>query len=147
MKSIISNPFILFFIATPAIILAGYFDREEVLDFHLYDVMFVISYEFFAILLAIGCGLLGIGYWFMYKAKKHLSTWMNLIHIFFTFGSMLSIWSILSFPIESGVAEINNITNQNLIITNFLMLMIFGQLIFTANIVVGLFGNKKNKVQ
>lgn len=144
MNKLIEKPHLVFLLAIPIIILIGILSEDAVFDLNIHDTYFVIAHLHLATLIAILFGIIGIGYWFMQKANRKLSKWLNWIHIGLTFGGTVVVWILTQFyRTELMQYEFNN--NLTLIITLIILLMILGQLIFPINIIYGLI-IKKNKI-
>lgn len=141
MSQIVNKPHLIFIFTIPLVLLFGIFFGDSALDINVHDTYFVISYMFFAILISILLGVIGVGYWIMQKTNKRLSKQLIWVHIVLTYGGTLII-SILSQLYRTELMEYKFNNNITLIMTLIVLLMLVGQLIFPINIVYGLL--KKN---
>ena len=143
MNQLIKNPHLIFLLAIPIIMLIGLLSGDAELDINVHDTYYVIAYLHLAILISILFGIIGIGYWFMLKANRQLSKWLNLTHIGLTFGGPIVVW-ILTLFYRTEILEYEFNNNLTVIIILIILLIVLGQLIFPINIIYG-FIKKKNK--
>ena len=143
MKFLTNKPHLIFLIAIPIIMLIGILSGDAVLDINVHDTYYIIAYLHFATLISVLFGIIGIGYWFMLKANRKLSKWLNLIHITLTFGGILLIW-ILAQLFRESIMEYNFNNNLTLAIYLIALIAIFGQIIYPINIISGII-RKRNK--
>ncbi|SHG48530.1 cbb3-type cytochrome c oxidase subunit I [Flagellimonas flava] len=147
MNKLIEKPHLIFLLSIPIIMLIGILSGDSVLDINVHDTYFVIAYLHLAILISILFGIIGIGYWIMQKANRKLSKWLNLIHVVLTVGGLIAIFGIpyllFDSTAESAFPVFDQIARQNLILILTIFLILFGQLMYLINLIVGIF--RKNK--
>ena len=143
MNKISQKPHLIFLFSIPIIMLIGILSGDAVLDINVHDTYYIIAYLHLATLISILFGIIGMGYWFMLKANKKLSKWLNLIHITLTFGGILLVW-ILAQLFRESIMEYNFNNNLTLVIYLIALIAIFGQIIYPINIISGII-RKQNK--
>ncbi|MBT8184118.1 MAG: cbb3-type cytochrome c oxidase subunit I [Eudoraea sp.] len=141
MKKLIENPFLIFFISIPFVLFIGFLMGDALLDFNVHDTYFVVASIHLAYLISIIFGVIALAYWGMHKLNRKLSKLLNLIHIGLTFGGIASIWILSKFYREEVLEyEYNN--SLTLVIISIFLLIIFGQIIFSINLIYGLLKKK-----
>jgi len=147
MNLLSEKPHLIFWLSIPLIIIVEFLRENEPLDFNIHDSYYVISRGVISILISLFFGIIGLGYWLMQKANKKLSKWMNWIHIFLTFGGIISI-TLIPHVFKSSTASefslFDDLSRQYIAATILVVLVIFSQLIYLTNLIIGLFN--KNKV-
>ena len=141
-----NKPHLIFWLSVPLIILIGILSGTETMDVNIHDTYFVFTKYHLSILISALFGIIGFGYWIMKKANRKLSKWLNWIHIILTFGSLLIMLGIPFISFESKKSEFplyDDVSIQNLILTLIFLTIIFGQLFYIINIIIGIF--RKNK--
>lgn len=136
MKSLLKKPYLLFWLAIPIILLVGILDDNS-LDIAIHDIYFVFYKRDCCILVSIIFGFLGLGYWLMKTFYRKLTKWLNWIHIFLTIGGLITLFIVPYFYEE------DNLGTSNAILTLTTLVMVFGQLFYLINIIIGIF-NKDN---
>ena len=143
MNKLIEKPYLIFLSIIPIMLLVGFLKRDAALDVNVHDTYYIMAYSHLAFLISILCGIIGFGYWIMIKAKRRLSKWLNLIHIALTFGGIFLIWILAQFYRKS-ILEYNFNENLTWTICAIAVMIAFGQIIYSINIIIGII--KKRKV-
>jgi len=97
MKTFIKKPHIIFFTAIPILLLIGNLSCDAVMDINIHDTYVIITYMSLALLTSLLFGIIGAGYWLMYKTDITLLKRLTRIHIILTFGGALTIWGITQY--------------------------------------------------
>ena len=147
MNKLIENPYLIFLLSIPLIMLIGILSGEADLDINVHDTYYVISYLHLAILISILFAIISIGYWIMLKTNRKLSKWFNLTHIILTIGGLISLFGISILPSDSNYDSssliFDDLAMESLLRTLIILLMIFGQLIYIINLIIGIFRTRK----
>ena len=116
------------------------------LDVNVHDTYFVFSKTDLTIVISILFTIIGLGYWIMLKANRKLSKWLNLTHIAVTFGGMITISLVpylFNSKTESEFPLFDDLSRQNITITIVAIIIIFGQLFYLINLIIGIFNKNK----
>ncbi|MDC8004831.1 cbb3-type cytochrome c oxidase subunit I [Aureisphaera galaxeae] len=141
MKTVVEKPYLIFLLSIPMVLLIGVLSGDTAFDINVHDTYFVIAYSHLTTLISFVFGVIGIGYWTMYKTNRALSQWLNGIHIGLTFGGAIIVWIMtLFYGDEIMEYELNN--NLSFVITLVIAIMVLGQIIFPINIIYGLIKGK-----
>ncbi len=138
MKLLINKPYLIFWISIPIIILFGILSNK-VLDVNIHDTYYTMSYYHIAIVFAILFGFVGFGYWLMKKFKRKLSKWLNLTHIFLTFGSILIAYIYSNVYSEPKFPLFDDDYRLSLVRIIVMFIILFAQIIYLINISIGIF--------
>ncbi|WP_396637861.1 cbb3-type cytochrome c oxidase subunit I [Maribacter sp. R77961] len=137
MKKIIQKPHYIFFGAIAIVLTIGVFRKEQTLDINIEDTYFVIGCFHIALLSSISCGLIGLGYWLLFKVNKRLSKWLSLLHIILTFGGLFTLFVIPYDTFtenESAFPLYHNHNRLNMIKILAISAIVFGQMIYLINL-------------
>jgi heme/copper-type cytochrome/quinol oxidase subunit 1 len=147
MRKIFEKPHLIFLILTPMLFLIGYFSPKNTFDINIYDTYYVVEHGLVPIAISLFFGIIGFGYWLIFKFKGKLSKLLTIVHILLTIGGLIVIRILLELyrepKAESFLFDYN--FNENLNMTMFIIsiIILFGQIIYPINLVVGLI--KRNK--
>lgn len=148
MKNLINKPHLIFLLAIPIIMLIGIFSRDSALETNVHDTYYVIAHVHLATLISIFFGIIGIGYWVMQNTKRKLSKWLNWIHIIMTIGGFITMFVISHLTFDSSLQSefplFDNLSKQSLILSLIFLIILFGQLFYLVNIIIGIFRENKN---
>ncbi|WMI68261.1 hypothetical protein [Mangrovimonas sp. YM274] len=148
MNKLIEKPHLIFFLAIPIIMLIGMLSGDAVLDINVHDTYYVIAYLYLSILISILFGIIGTGYWIMLKANRKLSKWLNLIHITLSIGGLILIRILMQLfrepETETLLSDFDFNKNLNIVMFIVALFVIFGQIVYPINIIIGLI-KKRNK--
>ena len=136
MNQLLKKPYKLFWGTIPIILVMSTFGINSSIDFHFHDTYIVISTIHISLLFAIILGIFGFIYW-IHREKK-LVKWMTVTHLLFTITFFISIvLTGLRFKniTESNSTEIK-VVNKTILFAFLLVLV--SQLIFFANILLGI---------
>ncbi len=150
MTTPIKKPHLIFLFAIPVLLLIGILSWDTVLDINVHDTYFVIAHLHIAILLSVVFGLLGLGYWIVLKVGGKLSKVLTLVHMVFTIGGVLGLYllPVFSFTSEStsNFPQYDDLVIKNIMTVCVLVIMVCAQLLYLANVTIGVFGKRKNQV-
>lgn len=132
MRSLSKNPYLLFWLLIPVILLVGFFDKQ-ILSVSIHADYYVFSKRDLCILISYLLGILGLGYWLIKIAKRKLFIWLNFIHILTTIGG------IVVFFITSFFYVDDDLTSPNPVFVLIGLVMFFGQLFYLINLSFGIF--------
>ena len=149
MKKLIDKVHLLFFMVVPILLVVGLISRDSLLDINVHDTFYVISHRHLTLLFSVIFGVIGLGYWSVYKLKGRLTKWMTLTHIILTFGGIL-LTAITSFVLNTfysstNLEDIDGMLTANLILWMLISLVLFGQIIFPINLFSAFKNKMKNK--
>ena len=133
----------------PILLVVGLISRDLLLDINVHDTFYVISHRHLTLLFSVIFGVIGLGYWSVYKLKGRLTKWMTLTHIILTFGGIL-LTAITSFVLNTfysstNLEDIDGMLTANLILWMLISLVLFGQIIFPINLFSAFKNKMKNK--
>jgi hypothetical protein len=132
MKSLSKNPYLLFWLLIPVILVAGFFDKQ-ILSVSIHADYYVFSKSDLCILISYLLGILGLGYWFIKIAKRKLFKWLNFIHILTTIGGIIVLFITQFFFVDDDLVSPNSV----FVLTG--LVMFFGQLFYLINLGFGIF--------
>lgn len=142
-----TKPDLIFFLSIPVILLIGIMSGGATLDINVHDTYFVIAHFHIAVLISILFGIIGVGYWIMKKANRKLSKWLNWTHIVLTIGGLIAIFGIsylsLGSDTHSQFPYFDELERKNSILTSIIFIVIFGQLMYLINLIIGIFIKNK----
>ena len=133
----------------PILLVVGLISGDSLLDINVHDTFYVISHRHLTLLFSVIFGVIGLGYWSVYKLKGRLTKWMTLTHIILTFGGIL-LTAITSFVLNTfysstNLEDIDGMLTANLILWMLISLVLFGQIIFPINLLSAFKNKMKNK--
>ncbi len=144
---VIRQPYLVFFGVIPILLLVGVLNRDFIVDINVHDTYYVISCYHLSMLHSIIFALIGLGYWLMYRAKRKLSKWLNLLHLVATIGGMLVFW-VSPFVFDKEYKDpynvlLDGLPTVDLIFIIVTLMIVFGQLLYVFNMILGIF-RKRN---
>ena len=138
---------LIFLIFTPILFLIGYFSPKNTFDINIYDTYYVVEHGLIPVAISLFFGIIGFGYWLILKFKGKLSKLLTIIHIVLTIGGLTIIRILHEHYRESKPESLlfDYDFNENLNMTMFTisLIILFGQIIYPINLVVGFI--KRNK--
>lgn len=152
MKKVIEKPYIIFLGFIPFILLLGYFNKSNFLNFNIHSTYFVIYHQDLTLLISIYFAVIALVYFIVIKKGKRLKNWMNFIH------SIISVFGlfILKILVDFSQTELlkprrsyadNNLEYVNSGILILILLIIIAQFIFLINLTLSLINNKKYSIE
>ena len=143
MNKLTEKPHLLFFLSIPLVILIGFLSGDEVVDINIHDTYFLIERLDLALMLALFVGIMGIGYWILYKTQGKLLKWSYWTQVGITFGGAFVVWVLTKcYRPEYMEYEFNN--KLTLLISLLVILMGIAQLLFPLNILYGILKKKSD---
>ncbi len=127
----------------PVILILTLFGKEGAFDLQLHDTYLVTSTWHVAILFAFLLSLLGVIYWLLRNYK--LVPGLSKIHVITTLISLIGIILISIQQTVSRAEDFELFRRINSIGIILILALIFAQLLFMTNIIVGLIRGKKEK--
>ena len=152
MKKVIEKPYIIFLGFIPFILLLGYFNKSNFLNFNIHSTYFVIYHQDLTLLISIYFAVIALVYFIVIKKGKRLKNWMNFIH------SIISVFGLffLKILVDFSQTELlkprrsyadNNLEYVNSGILILILLIIIAQFIFLINLTLSLINNKKYSIE
>lgn len=138
MKSLVRNPYLLFWMLIPVMLLIGVVDKQ-ILSVSIHADYYVFSKSDFCFLISILFGIIGFTYWLMKICKRKLIKWLNWMHFGLTFFGLIIILVV------SYIFYYDYHTSQDLIFILSILLIIFAQLFYALNIIIGVFRKEEYK--
>lgn len=132
MKSLSKNPYLLFWLLIPVILLVGFFDKQ-ILSVSIHADYYVFSKSDLCTLISCLLGISGLGYWLIKIAKRKLFIWLNFIHILTTIGGIVVLFITQFFFVD------DDLTSPNAVFVLIGLVMFFGQLFYLINLSFGIF--------
>lgn len=147
MNLINNQSHLLFWVFAPLLLFFGVLEiGGSALDINVHDTYFVISNLHLCILISIYFGIVGLIYWWLKRRKRKLNKWLKLFHIIITIGGVLLLFPLVYYlfnSIQSSYAvNLEKYYYLNLIIFVISILVLFGQLLFLINVLLGVFKSK-----
>ncbi len=138
------KPYIYFWISALIMFIAGLFtysDENAIIDINFHDTYFIIHLFYLITLISLLYFIEGGIYWIFKKLKISLINYLIQIHIFCTIGGLLIYFILMTIfeddtEIEQGVFNQSSIIGWVIIV--ILCTIIFSQVLFLINIIIGL---------
>lgn len=140
------KPYISFLVLIPIIITIGFINRKETLDINVHDTYFVINNLHLAILLVFLFGLIALGYFLAKFFDIPLVNWMTISHVFISLIGITLVYVLFKVQgnlelkttnIEFFLKYSKTIERISLVLISILMIIIFTQIIFLMNLIIG----------
>ena len=112
------------------------FDSDSAIDINVHDTYFVIHHFAIAELITLYLLFAGFLYWIYQKANLKLNAHLTKTHLILTVGG------ILLYFVLSGLFQRNEQADYktfNITISILILVILFGQLLFILNLILGLF--------
>ncbi len=138
MVKLFQKPYLPFLGLIPIILLLGFFSGESALSLNIHDTYFVVAHFHLMVLVAILLAIVSFLYLIMIKLNVKLIKWMTLVHLLLTIGGFLTIIIVSYFPFNLS-GSLDNISLYNSTMTIVVLLIIFGQLFFIINGLIGIY--------
>ena len=142
MEKLWRNPYPIFLVSIPLVLVIGLLSGDTTWDVNIHDTYYVIAYTIITWLIAIILGIFGLGYWLMHRLNRDLSKGLNILHLGLIYGGALILW-ILSQSFRSDFMEYKFNDNLSLAVMLVLILIILGQLVFPINLIYALTRKRK----
>ncbi|WP_187264645.1 hypothetical protein [Pontibacter beigongshangensis] len=133
MKWNINRPELICWTFAPLLPLLGLFTCTHSTDIHLHDTYFMVNNLDMGIFSGALLGLLGLGYWVMFKLNRRLSVILSGVHLASTVGGILFIMFLTTLVAEKKVDL--QPTGDHLFLA--FLIIITGQFFYVANLLVG----------
>ena len=141
MNQILNKPYKSIWWSIPIVLGLSIIGFNSVIDIQMHDTYFVIASIHIGILFSILLGIIGLMYWLI--RKKRLVDWMTAIHVISTiliFVLIVLIGLLFKKVIQSDF-EMFRTVNQIMFI--IILIAMFSQLLFIANLIFSLIKNKQ----
>lgn len=146
----LSKPHIYFWISALIIFIAGtftYSDKKAFIDINIHDTYYIIHVFHLTSLIAAFYLTQGIIYWLLKKIKVPLLSYLTKIHLFCTVGGLIIYFFVMTFfedntEIKPGIFNESSIVAW--IIVVILCSILFSQVLFLINVIIGLFKRIQN---
>ncbi len=132
MNNLSRNPYLLFWLSIPILMLIGFFDKQ-IMSVSIHADHYVFSKSDICFLISTFFGIIGLGYWVMKMFKRKLSRWLNWIHFGLTFFGLIIIFLV------SYIFYYDYYEYQDSIFMLSGLIMIFAQLFYFLNIILAIF--------
>ena len=142
MDHLSKKPHLIFWLSIPVILLVGFLYGDDIIDINIHDTYYVVAAKHFGYLLAQLFGLIGLGYWVIFKTRKPLVKWMYWAHTALTLGGIILIWGLTQFY-SNSISDFDYNDRLTIVIIAILVLALLGQLLFFVNLLIGLINKKK----
>jgi len=140
MKKITQAPHIAFWIIIPFLFLIPLLNFDKTFEINIQDTYYVFDIIYLALILSIFSGLIGFGYWVIFKLKMQLINWLTIVHVIVTISGLLAILIINLFTPEliQDDSSSNFASYLGFLTISFytISIVIYIQLLYLFNIII-----------
>lgn len=127
-------------LSIPFIVFLSLLSSNTPVDFTYHDIFFVVEILHLSLLFSLLLAFLGLVYWWM--RNRPLVYWMKLVHVGVTIGVFTTF--LLTHLVKNKLYALGFSTHREINFSFYILILVFIgiQLLFVANIYIGLVGRK-----